>query len=100
MRRKPTAPVSALDAARIRAGLTVGALAVATGAHRATVCRWLSGERRPHSPAQELLARALGLGETERCAMFGSARNSMAFRVAREVQGDSMSQFRGGPESD
>jgi len=61
-RRKSTAPVSELDAARLRAGLTVESLAVAAGVHRATVSLWLAGRTRPRHPCYlTRLGSVLGL---------------------------------------
>ena len=59
-RRKSTAPVSELDAARLRAGLTVESLAVAAGVHRATVSLWLAGPTR-HPCYLTRLGSVLGL---------------------------------------
>ena len=61
-RRSPTAPISPLDSARIRAGLTVESLAVAAGVHRATVSLWLAGRTRPRHPCYlTRLGSVLGL---------------------------------------
>src|SRR3990167_8702369 len=61
-RRSPTAPISPLDSARIRAGLTVESLAVAAGVPRAPVCFWLAGRTRPRHPCYlTRLGSVLGL---------------------------------------
>lgn len=51
---------------RTRRGLTLGALALKTGANKSTLSRWEAGKRQPSTPELEAVLDALGVSDGQR----------------------------------